>query len=145
MRFSAIIAASAVTILSVVSAQASMPSTPNIEACGICLNNAGYSAVPVCKGLEGKESKPNTPPTATHKACWCGLKSTKNWSDSCVGPDKCTAGQRASLVGIIDAAVAQAGFCDNVSTTSAGFKMSGVSSAKVAAAGAAMAVVGALL
>ncbi|KAG0276465.1 hypothetical protein BGZ96_003274, partial [Linnemannia gamsii] len=144
MRFSTIIAASAITILSVVSAQVSMPLRPNYEACNICLNSAASSAIPVCKGLEGREIKFNAPPTATETACWCGLKGIKNWSNSCVGPDKCTAPDRDSFVQKIDSVVTMAGSCKNVSATSAGFKMWGVSSVKVAAAGAAMAVVGAL-
>ncbi|KAF9142492.1 hypothetical protein BG015_000816 [Linnemannia schmuckeri] len=121
-----------------VSAQ-TMPS----NACSTCITNAGISAVPACKGVENEKATGSTP-TDKQKICWCGLKSNKNWADGCVGADKCSAESKEMLVSMINAGAAQV-TCDNVSGTSAGNGFCGLNSAKVAAAGAAMAVVGALL
>src|SRR5690349_7825941 len=88
MRFSTIIAASAITILSIVSAQIFDPAAN--DACNTCLNNAAISAVPVCKGLEDTKGDPNTRATDKQKACWCGLMTAESWANSCdgFGPDK---------------------------------------------------------
>ncbi|KAK3833391.1 MAG: hypothetical protein JOS17DRAFT_740357 [Linnemannia elongata] len=145
MRFSAILAAATMALLSVVSAQTD-PNAAAMLACNTCLNNAAIAAVPACKSLEG--TKPGTTPSIdAQKACFCALNPNKTWADSCVAPDKCTTELKDMLVQVIATGVAQhPGICDNVSLTSAGTRFCGSSSAKVAAAGAAaMAIAGALL
>jgi hypothetical protein len=147
MRFSTILAASTMAIFSIVSAQLTTD-TAALAACGTCINNAGIAAVPSCKGLSNdKPDSTPTAPTAQQKACWCGLKNSKNWADSCVASDKCTAATKDQLVMAINTVSGQPGFCDGVSATSAaGARFCGASSAQVAAAGAAaLAVAGALL
>ncbi|KAF8944052.1 hypothetical protein BGZ47_004715 [Haplosporangium gracile] len=137
MRFSTIIATSAMAVLSV-SAQ-SVPS----DACITCMTNAKSAAAPACKGLEDTKTTGSSF-TDREKACWCGLKANTNWANGCVGADKCSAEVKEMLVSIVNAATAQI-TCDNVSSTSAGNGFCGLNSAKVTAAGAAIAVVGALL
>ncbi|KAG9071693.1 hypothetical protein KI688_005906 [Linnemannia hyalina] len=145
MRFSTLIAASTMTALSVVSAQSSVPDPKVVAACSTCIDNAAIAAAPACKSLEGYIGGKNAPPADKMQACMCGLKGNMNWADSCVRPDKCTALHTSALVSAVTSNTSQPNACINASATSAGFKMCGVSSAKVAAAGAAMAVVGALL
>ncbi|KAF9126981.1 hypothetical protein BGW39_006196 [Mortierella sp. 14UC] len=124
-------------VLSVVSAQS--------DACSTCIDNATMAAAPACKNLEGYIGGKISPPADKMLACLCGLKGHMNWADSCVRPDKCTALRISNLVSSVTSTTSQPNACDNASTTSAGLKMREVSSAKVAAAGVAMAVVGTLL
>ncbi|KAG0291447.1 hypothetical protein BGZ96_005204 [Linnemannia gamsii] len=147
MRFSTILAASTMALLSVISAQSTVPDAAAMAACSKCVNNAGIAASPACKGLENTTNSPNSTPTDKQKACWCGLKANMNFADGCVGPDKCTAVMKEQVVTAISLVTSQPGACDGVSATSAaGARFCGASSAKVAAAGAAaLAVAGALL
>ncbi|KAG0250102.1 hypothetical protein BGZ95_007310 [Linnemannia exigua] len=143
MRLSTILAASTMAVLSVVSAQSTNPDNAAMTACNQCIESAGMAADPSCKkvvttvdgnGSASYESKP----------CLCALKSKKNWLDSCVGPDKCTAAMKDTVLAMMSTL---AGSCEGVSANSAsGASFCGASPAKVATAGAAaFAIAGALL
>lgn len=143
MRLSTILAASTMAVLSVVSAQSTNPDNAAMTACNQCIESAGMAADPRCKkvvttvdgnGSASYESKP----------CLCALKSKKNWLDSCVGPDKCTAAMKDTVLAMMSTL---AGSCEGVSANSAaGASFCGASPAKVATAGAAaFAIAGALL
>ncbi|KAF9271377.1 hypothetical protein BGZ88_006259 [Linnemannia elongata] len=150
MHFSTIFVASAMVILSAISAQ-SVPSAPNMLACSTCMDDAAIAAVPTCKGLKKSEAFADSASSSIdkQKACYCGLKSNKTWTDSCVGPEKCPAEMKDLLVRIIVTVTAQPGICDNVSATNAaaaGDQFCESLSTKVAAVGAvALAAAGAFL
>ncbi|KAF9301791.1 hypothetical protein BGZ91_009491, partial [Linnemannia elongata] len=127
-----------------------VPSAPNMLVCSTCMDDAAIAAVPTCKGLKKSEAFADSASSIDkQKACYCGLKSNKTWTDSCIGPEKCPAEMKDLLVRIIDPVTAQPGICDNVSATSAaaaGDRFCESLSTKVAAAGAvALAVAGAFL
>ncbi|KAG0291445.1 hypothetical protein BGZ96_005202 [Linnemannia gamsii] len=104
------------------------------------MNEAGFIAVPVCKGLEDSKVSRGS---EMHKACWC-----PTWSDVCVKSGMCSAEAKEVYVQMIAGATAQPGFCDGVATSAAGRnRLCRVSSSsKVTGAGVvALAVAGALL
>ncbi|KAG0270863.1 hypothetical protein BGZ95_001423 [Linnemannia exigua] len=154
MRFSTIIAAaSTLVLLGTVSAQ-TQPQVPNAQAmaaCATCLNEAMGLATPACKGIEGvkvttnSNSNSKSSPTEKELACFCSIAGKKDWGNSCAQPDKCSAEIVSTLYKSMELAAAQPGTCDKVSTTSAANMLS-CSSSKMAlgAAGAAMAIAGAL-
>ncbi|KAF9932397.1 hypothetical protein FBU30_008249 [Linnemannia zychae] len=139
MRFSTILAVSAMVVLSTVSAQTSS----NLEECNKCLTSAGIAAVPACKGLENTKVDDPSKGNAQQKKCWCGLSANKSWSDSCISSNKCASDTVAAVQLVYTMIAAQPGICDGVSSTNAGSNLCG--SMMVGAAGAALAVAGALL
>ncbi|KAK3836115.1 MAG: hypothetical protein J3R72DRAFT_526348 [Linnemannia gamsii] len=149
MRFSTIIAAaSALVLLGTVSAQSPppMPNNDHMAACGTCLNEALYDAAPVCKGIDSK-TNPNAPPTEKQLVCFCSLVAKKDWGNSCVQPDKCSALMVSNMQQAMVLAASQPGTCDKVSITSAAAVGGmGGSSSKMAlvAAGASMFIAGAV-
>ncbi|KAG0378548.1 hypothetical protein BGX24_003528 [Mortierella sp. AD032] len=148
MRFSTIIAAASVLVLlGTVSAQTPqpMPNAKNMAACESCLNEAAFSAAPVCKGIDSK-TNPNSP-TEKQLVCFCSLATKKDLGSSCVQPDKCTSEIVSTVQQAIALAVSQPGTCDKVSITSAAAVGGmGASSSKMAlvAAGASMFIAGAV-
>ncbi|KAF9142493.1 hypothetical protein BG015_000817 [Linnemannia schmuckeri] len=148
MRSSTITAAAAMAILSVVSSQTTTdPAT--VAACNACITSAGIAAVPACKGLENAKGVNPAAPTDKQRACWCGLATNKTWTNECVRADKCPAEAIKGFSEVYGNLVSKPGTCDNLSaSTSAtdGARFCRSSSAKViAAAGAAVAIAGALL
>lgn len=148
MRFSTILAASAMAILSVVSAQTEFDPAI-VAACNTCIAKAGVAAVPSCKGLESTNIPSGSTLTDKQKSCLCGLVANKTWLNECAGADKCPTEAIKGLAKTYESIVATPGTCDNLSASASandGSRFCGASSVKVAAAGAvALAVAGALL
>ncbi|KAF9932396.1 hypothetical protein FBU30_008248 [Linnemannia zychae] len=137
----------ATTILLILSttvfAQITTVPDPARTACVECMRDAGWGAVPACKGLENSSNNSSTP-NNRQLQCWCGSTANKTWFNKCISTDKCSAATANLLMVAVMSVTNQPGVCDKVSlTSSASHKFSG--SIVMGAAGATMAIVGAIL
>ncbi|KAF9134619.1 hypothetical protein BGW39_006384 [Mortierella sp. 14UC] len=142
MRFSTIIAASALVVFAA-SAQQEQPTNPAVVACRVCIEKAAVSTSPACQSMEPKPLAGGHP-TDKQQACYCGLAPNKTWADSCTQSDKCTLEMVQGYYHLFTMLTSSTGLCAGVTSAAAATSVLGGTS-KVAAAGAAMAIAGALL